>query len=637
MKKSKLSLCLASSFVAAMSLVACSGSVSAKDGAVVTIKDANGNEVAVLTDAAYNKYKTESGGVSKFYNAILETLIRYEYANPASAIRTQNWTKAIKSNADIKAEAENNVKNDKNTAEENAKTNDTSYETEWESILSSHNCEDESELLEYYIYQLEKEDMTDKFFLQQKDSTLLTEWIGVKDDGSDPQGLAKGVFPYHIRHVLTSISGGSSDFYNGTITSAEAKNLYNTMSALIDADNYKTFADVAKKYSGDSGSGAKGGDVGVMATTTAFVNEFKLGIYAFDTLFNKDNETDPALSLIKKGVGIDEDYKLDVRDEDGEVIGTGGIESVWTDAKGINGGKIQKVPYGAFLAIGNYAEVELDGSGKQVNKGNEHYYPRNVLYNYYLNYHNPFVITKHEIQDEHGANPGFPVAAESAISDARFQAEVDGEKVLTDEQGNIIIGVRSEHGIHFMIMEKSIFDYSEGGNGNDNTSLEDYYTSLKPSDSDYPHTSTGAKKDTYVSYIQTSDESVYTTRAGEIKTAVQSYDSTYDYRLYEYILKIEGNNISIKDETLSKSIEQYISRTRINNNENAYKTLNESWRTYTELVALQYSNRTSWDGDPELVPDGTTVRTISPRCAIGFRTHTGSAWTDAKGVCHYED
>ena len=103
MKKSKLSLCLASSFVAALSLAACGNSVSSKDNAVVSIKNYNGETVDILTDAAYRKYKTETDGVSKFYNAILETLIRYEYANPASAIRTQNWAKAIKSNSEIKS------------------------------------------------------------------------------------------------------------------------------------------------------------------------------------------------------------------------------------------------------------------------------------------------------------------------------------------------------------------------------------------------------------------------------------------------------------------------------------------------------------------------------------------------------
>jgi len=636
MKKSKLSLCLASSFVAALSLAACGNSVSSKDNAVVSIKNYNGEKVDILTDAAYRKYKTETDGVSKFYNAILETLIRYEYANPASAIRTQNWAKGIKGNSEIIDEANNNVKNDKSTAEENAKTNGTSYETEWENILSSHNCEDEDDLVEYYIYQLEKDDITDKFFLEQKESTLLTEWIGVKDDGSDPNGTAKGVFPYHIRHVLTSISGGATSFYNGTITQSEAKALRDTMEALLNTKF--TFADVAKQKSGDKGSGAKGGDVGIMATTTSFVNEFKLGIYAYDAIYT--HKGDDANAVIENGLGIDNTYKLDLFNQDNPV----GIKDAWTnDSYGINKGAIQEVPFGAFLKIGELAEDEKDGTGKQVNKGNEHYYPRNVLYNYYLNFHNPFVITKESLDP----STGFPVPYAGDEYDARFEEVAlpqGNREVLVDEAGNVIIGCRSEHGIHFMIMDKSIYEYGKGGN--EGTSLEEYYTSYTPSDTEYPKDKDGNNKDTYVSFIQTNDNTPYTSRASEVKSAVKSFDSTYDYRLFEYILKIEGENISIKDAGLKSAIEEYISSTRITNSDNAYKTLNEAWRTYTELVALQYDNRTNdWKAADETITDrksdgrSSTFRTIHPRCAVGFKTKANTSAADWKagGICYYED
>ncbi|MCR4880318.1 MAG: peptidylprolyl isomerase [Bacilli bacterium] len=635
MKKSKLSLCLASSFVAALSLAACN-SVKSNDSAIVTIKDYDGKEVGLLTDSVYNKYKEDSDGISKFYNAILESLIRYEYANPSSAIRDlskSHWTKAIKSNSEIKSEAENNVKNDKNTAKENAETNDTSYETEWNAILKSHNCEDEDELLQYYIYQLEKEDITDKFFLLQKDSTLLTEWIGVTDEGKDAGGDAKGVFPYHIRHVLASISGGNTNFYDGTITADEAKNLGTIAKSLASTD-FK-FADVARKYSGDTGSGEKGGDVGIMATTTSFVNEFKLGIYAFDAIYNPEHKDDDAGSVIKAGLGIDDNYKLDVY-KDGTT--KRGIESAWKN--GVNGGSIQTVPYGVFEFIAKEAETTKDSSNKQVNSGNEHFYPRNVMYNYYLNFHNPFVITKNDID----STTGLALEAEDTDLPAlRFQKTIGDKKVLTDEDGNVIIGCRSEHGIHFMIMEKSIYDYKEGGTDKAEPSLEEYYTSLVPSDDDYPYSLDGdgnkVKKDTYVSFIQTTDNTTYTTRAGEVKNAVKSFDSTYDYRLYEYILTLEKDKITIKDAGLATAIDEYISRTRETNLDSANKSLNEAWRTYTELVALQYENRTAWD---DVEKTNEPYRTIHPRCAIGFKSHTGDAWAKPDslgnvGVCYYEE
>ena len=652
MKKSKLSLCLASSFVAALSLVACN-SVSSKDGAVVTIKNHDGSETVILTDAAYSEYMKSTDGVSKFYNAILEALVRYEYSNSGSYIRSNqgNWPKSIKDPESIKAEAENNVQNDKNTAEQNAKSNDTSYEDEWDSILKSHNCEDEDDLLEYYIYQLEKEDISDKFLIQQRDSSLTSEWLGVNNDGTDPNvgNKAKGVFPYHIRHVLTSISGGESDYATGTITSQEAKNLGNTMKAFLNKDY--SFGRVATEYSGDEGSAAKSGDVGIMTTTTSFVNEFKLGIYAFDNIYNTINEgtteaEQKTHAMIEKGVGLDNNYKVtlsrDVKDQ--------GLKTAWGT---INEGEIQKVPFGAFIEIGKAAEFEKDDNGAQVNKGDEHYFPRNVLYNYYLNFHNPFVITK-QVLDVNGFPTGYD-GSDPSIDASRFKnVTLNGvpTEVLVDKDQNVIIGCRSSHGIHFMIMERSIYDYKDNrGEGENFSKLTDYYTSLTPSDANFP---TG--KATYVASISTSEQSDYTTRANEIKSAVQSYDETYDYRLFEYILDVEKDKININPKLgIEENIRNYIAATRANNNDNAYKSLNEAWRTYTEQVANQYFQRTvdgfsnwqAWFDDPSHNTGNPDIdykteykfRMISPRCAVGFKTKGNSnveEWAEG-GYCYHAE
>ena len=650
MKKSKLSLCLASSIVAALSLVACN-SVSSKEGAVVTITDYNGNEVDILTNAIYDEYKKDSDGVSKYYNAILEALIRYEYADTNSGVRTRSgWNKSIKSTTEIENEAKSNVENDKSTAKNNAKTNDTSYETEWDAILESHGCEDEDDLLEYYIYQAEKQDITEVFLLQHKDTTLLNEWIGVDKDGNNVGGSAKAVFPYHIRHVLASISGGEGDYVRGTITSTEAKKLGQIMKDLLDV-NY-TFGRTAMEESGDTGSAEKSGDVGLMTTTTSFVNEFKLGIYAYDALYNQDNASKTAANTIKNGLGIDNNFTFDLSKDTKGI----GIEDAWTNASGINGGNIQTVPFGLFYLLNSLAETELDDNGKQVNGGDEHYYPRNVLYNYYLNFHNPFVITYKDI----GAN-GLPSDdpvdignfPDWAIDTTRFvDANIKGvtEKVLADKDGNVIIGCRSSHGIHFMIMEKSIYEYDNYDVSDPNKpTLAEYYTSLTPSDPNYPKVADGEHKGenkaSYVTSLPVIDEgkSDYNTRASEIKSAVQSFDSTYDYRLYEYLLNdLEKDTIKINVEGLKESIDKYISRTRDSNNDNAYKTLNETWRTYTQSVAHQYELRFDWDIADDKDTVDSSFRNISPRCAVGFafKSKGGTVTEDHEwgkgGFCYNE-
>ena len=646
MKKTRLSLCLTSGFVVAMSLTGCS-SVTDKENTIITFTNNDGKQVNVLANDIYNKYKGKTDGVSKFYNAILESLIRYEYANPNEAIK--NWKKSIKSNQEIKEEAQNNVKNDKNTADENAKTNGTSYETEWQNILNSHNREDEDQLLQYYIYQLEKEDITDKFFLLNQDNGLTQEWLGIDDKGQKISEDVKGTFPYHIRHVLISLSSDQSKkFYDATVTADEAKNIGNTMEALL-SDTY-SFAEVAKKFSGDTGSAAKGGDAGIMSTTTSFVNEFKLGIYAFDSIYTH-NTDETKNQDIKEGLGLDPKYTISVKGkvtvgegegahEEEQVIDTT-VENAF--GKYINDGKLQEVPFDVFLKIKNYAETTKDAKGKQVNSGKEAYYPRNVLYNYYLNFHNPFVITNQllDANEDSADSTGLPSGYSEAYPNKfKVNTTLDStgtKKYLTDGNGHIIIGVRSEYGIHLMIMEKSIYEFTEGGNQSPNTSLEDYYTTLVPSDSEFPSYA-GKQKSTYVNYIISTDASVYKTRADEVKSAIKSFDSTYDYRLYNYILGIEGDNVKIHDTELASQISEYISRTQTSNLNTAKNNLNEAWRTYAELVALQYDMRTDWTGH-----DGKTAdedyTTIHPRCAIGFKktAKSDTAWSAENGVCHYEE
>ena len=643
MKKSKLSLCLASSIVAALSLVACN-SVSSNDEAVVTITDYNGNEVEILTNAIYDEYKKDSDGVSKFYNAILEALIRYEYADTNSGVRTRaGWTKSIKSTTEIKNEAESNVENDKSTAKNNAKTNDTSYEKEWDAILESHGCEDEDDLLEYYIYQAEKQDITEVFLLQHKDTTLLNEWIGVDKDGKDVGGSAKAVFPYHIRHVLASISGGEGDYVTGTITSTEAKKLGQIMKDFLNSGY--NFGRTAMEESGDTGSAEKSGDVGLMTTTTSFVNEFKLGIYAYDALYNQDNASKAGASTIKKGLGIDNNFTFDLSKDTKNI----GIQDAWTSTSGLNGGEIQTVPFGLFYLLNDLAETELDNNGKQVNGGDEHYFPRNVLYNHYLNFHNPFVITYEDVSTDNGLPTDYVSNTYPNVDESRFvERNIKGvtKKVLADENGNVIIGCRSSHGIHFMIMEKSIYEYDnyDAADANKPT-LAEYYTSLTPSDPNYPKTASGVNKASYVTSLPVIDEgkSDYNTRASEIKSAVQSFDSTYDYRLYEYLLNdLEKDTIKINVDGLKESIDKYISRTRDSNNDNAYKTLNETWRTYTQSVAHQYELRFDWDIADDKYTVDSSFRNISPRCAVGFASKSkgGDVATDHEwgkgGFCYNE-
>ena len=79
MKKSKLSITLVTGFIAAMALSAC-GNVTSDKKAIATFTPYGSKEkIALLTDDVYNAYNGTTNGISKFYDKILEVLIRYEF------------------------------------------------------------------------------------------------------------------------------------------------------------------------------------------------------------------------------------------------------------------------------------------------------------------------------------------------------------------------------------------------------------------------------------------------------------------------------------------------------------------------------------------------------------------------------
>ena len=581
MKKNKLALGLVSSLVGILALSACSYDVTSSKDNIVTFKGYDGNEIGIITDAAYNEYLNSPSGISKFYDAIMETLIRYEFQYEGSSL----YGKTDKSYEEIEQDAKRQVKSAKDDAKEAADENGTTYDDEWKSKLESEGVETEKELLEKYIYAGEKDQAEDWYFDEHREQ-LTAEYLGVDKDGNKVESKVSAMYPYHIRHILVKVGSGSNNFTKGTITENESLNLSTAVKALVDGK--LTFGNIAQTYSEDTGSAAKYGDVGIMTTETSFVNEFKLGIYAYDAVLSgKTNAT------ISNGLGLE-----------------GAYQNTTVKAKVASIG-LTYVPYGAFEAINEYKDVTKSTTGYSINNGSENYYPRNIYWNKYLNHHNPFVISNNQLakDDVQGITTAIDntilAAAEGKCGFRSFPGITTGEqKILTDEAGRPIIGVRSEHGIHLMIMQKSIFDFNNGEGAN--VSLEQYYTTLTPNEDNYPEHN-GVDKATYVNYIDTADQSTLNTRAEEVENAIKTFDPTYNYRLYEHFVE-SGDLVFKTNEGIyaQEQIENYIEFTRNTNAFNDAKTINQAWRTYLELLDQQTAERI----EERLVPE---------MCAINFK------------------
>ena len=217
MKKSKLSITLVTGFIAAMALSACSNVKSSKDAVVTFTRYDSKETVKLLTNDVYKAYNNTTAGVSKFYDKILEVLIRYEF-------KDKNFDKGELNYQEIEKWAKNQVQEQKDKAKENAKSNNTSYDTEWDAILESNNVDDAKGLQEKFIYEKEKEVMKNWYADDDaKAATLKSEFLGITADGKATANVnnVKAAMPYHIRHILVKddeAGDANEKFYKCTVT-----------------------------------------------------------------------------------------------------------------------------------------------------------------------------------------------------------------------------------------------------------------------------------------------------------------------------------------------------------------------------------------------------------------------------------
>ena len=339
MNKSKLSLSLVTSFIAAMAMSACGNKVTSDPNAIVTLTGYDGNEISVVTDDVYYDYLKSSSGISKFYDAMLEVLIRYEYSNENSVLWKEK-EQPKRTYSQVENFCKQTIKDMKKTAKDTG-----NYSDEWKKKLEENGVEDEKELLQKLIYDEEKSNVIDWYF-RVNESELLKEYIGLA------QGEAAAAYPYHIRHILANVSSGASDFYNGTISESEALKLYTIAIAL--KEGKETFGEIAVAESGDTGSAvdSKGtimnGSLGIMDRSTSFVNEFKLGLYAYDAIYSGRAAVDTA--DVEEGLAMS-NYRAEL-----ENIG------------------LSYVPYKVFERLYEFKDTDKDDTGHQVNEGNSKYY-----------------------------------------------------------------------------------------------------------------------------------------------------------------------------------------------------------------------------------------------------------------------
>ena len=571
MKKSKLSLGLIACLLSVGGLAGCDSNTvrSSSDGVLLSYTVDGGKPINVKADDILKEYYDDSSKYQAIFDSIYSVLKINYFSAKRDTITLSDGTKVELGKpqmATIKADAEDKVANDKKKATDNASENGTKYKKEFEAILSEQGVKTEEELLEKYIKDLQKERFDDNLYdyyvneirgeagvkeLERKvnGKTYTFTWNGYLEDKS----------PYHMSHIMVELSDSSDTNYsNGTISQENVESLYSIVSQL--ASGEQTFRYLAQ-YSDDTSSGEKSGDLGIMDYDTGFVNEFKLGIYAYEQLY---------LGVTPSYKGVQSKTKIDADDADEylkqvkTLFGQGGK------------GEVPLVSIDKIEELNDFKDKKLDINDKPVIEGGELVLPRNVLYNKYLNRHAVFFIE------------GTHTAATPNFVNVDFNGTVKTVLCADGDPTKPIVCVRAssqgKQEIHFMVVNRSPFV------ADPKVSLEDYYTTYYYDQPYYPKKD-GKKLDTYTSFLG-EDTETSQPRADEVASKLKSFDSD-KLTKYAFLKFMADEKLEFTKE--SKAIEEALMKwivTSVEKKENeADESWTKTWDEYLDKLARQNSER----------------------------------------------
>jgi hypothetical protein len=559
-----------------VTLSACSNSVTENsDGFVITMKDKGGEVTGYSADTLFGQYQNNEFGVSKFVESVTELVIRNQI--------NQNNPTSLALKTEILRKADISVDGVKETARTNASTNGTNYNDELETLFESYNVEDLEELKDYFAYRTMKQEVEDRFFDDNKESFLTGNDFG--------PGYLNDRLPYHVKHILVKVSAAGADLYNGRISETEARKLFAVANRLAIQQNGETFGEVAREMSED-GSKEQFGDLGIMSKATSFVNEFKLGVYAYDAVFNQNTEVvskADALNVPETAVDFFNDLGL------------------------------ATIPFHAFVSLNEFANVTKDQNGNPVNNNDSLYFPRNIIFNEYFNRHNIAVITPEKLEGGNYDYKGFKQVDELAN-------ELEGQKVLTDENGKVILVVRAGtgsgesgyQGIHFIVVERSALVNSQGV-----VPLDKYYTTEIPGTPNYPKANNGQDLVTFVNFNVTTQAN-YKTRSETVKNEIRNFDQFFNFRMLEQL--IDEQDVTFIDKDLEDAVLRYMDVTRRSATfDQDLQELN-TWNSYIEFLEYQEFQR---------------QRLIDEDCAYAYLSNTGGIYSltnnaGARGICYVQ-
>ena len=666
MKTGKRSLSLAMSILAIASLTACNDDYNYpdakwKEGIIVNVdgKDYKYDEI-------YQLFDNSKGSAQAYFNVAKNILA--QLVTPK--------TDTMLSNVDTK------INDLKNTWKTNARTNNTSYKEEQEKTFDSENVEDLDELREKYISQQQVEKNSQDFYEINANGVTDPSYTYYISEQMTKDYVTNQA-PYHVSHVLVKVDASSDGegYWNGKITADNAKKIGNAVRMLASSDS---FGSVAQLVSEDEGSAkmygelvttTEGSQSVAMEKTTSYINEFKLGLYAYEAYLNPKTKAAEVNTAVRASLRVPGqaaasssfDYKNDTA-----------VSELITDGTLVGKNGAFGIPLSKAITLGYIADVEkniVDGS--KVDYASETQYPRNILFNNYFNYHGVnFLYDDSDTYEAEFLKDAIEVGAHSdktiltlndvkdklpskyaeyeyvkgqlskidagkfktveGISDNLYNYNFDAitkKSVLTkiptskkilvekDTDTNPVVIVRGGssgyQGIHFIVVNNDPFVNSQN--------TYQYYRTNIPDASADPASAKSADYSTnpsLINYVKAdiNSNTTYNARRDAVVAAVKASDSNIDFRLYEENIKKFGAdkfNELLGD--YAGIINKYIEITKESSELGKNSSLDESWETYIQTLALQ----------EEITPRGL----VPEVCVSAFE---GGNYLTLEGICHVE-
>lgn len=293
------------------------------------------------------------------------------------------------------------IKDFEDKVRSDASSTGLSYTAMREISLAELGLKTMDELKEYYTVQVLRPEVEKLYFATDYPSVagernkLIEEYV-------------KEAAPMHLKHILVNIA--DSKLYSGFISETEAIRLARVAKRLADGGSLNSFKSVAYEESQDDGSRVKSGDLGIVDRYTNYVTEFKYGLYSYLT-YGIHNGDDTVKDTLRVPDFFDEVYA------DG----------------------FRAIPVSKVQELADKAEEKVDNPDNkdEITKT----YPRNVIFQEYFNFPSVAFLTYDEVTNVTFNESGVPNA-----------------NLVKDENGNPILLVRSQYGIHFISVTKSAFD-----------------------------------------------------------------------------------------------------------------------------------------------------------------------------------